>query len=113
MTAKAAGGGAENEGGDVFARIRDHLKHKGVDSLLEFIVDLAERDDALRRRLDITALARQDTWEDSPDGYPRERPYEWWNWRDSFVPDAPPDPEWVAVSDAGEAAFRKGEGQEA
>ena len=57
--------------------------------------------------LDMTALGRQETWEDSPEGYPQSRPYKWWNWHDSYVPDAAPDPKWVAVSDAGEAAFRK------
>ena len=56
--------------------------------------------------LDMTALGRQETWEDSPTGYPQERPYKWWNWHDSYVPGAPPDPKWVEVSDAGEAAFR-------
>ncbi len=29
--------------------------------------------------LDITALGRQEAWEDSPDGYPQTAPYEWWN----------------------------------
>ena len=57
--------------------------------------------------LDMTALGRQEIWEDSPEGYPQSRPYKWWNWHDSYVPDAPPDPTWIAVSDAGEAAFRK------
>ncbi|ALG08839.1 DUF899 domain-containing protein [Kibdelosporangium phytohabitans] len=37
--------------------------------------------------LDITALGRQETWEDSPDGYPQTPPYEWWNWHDAY--DAP------------------------
>jgi predicted dithiol-disulfide oxidoreductase (DUF899 family) len=60
--------------------------------------------------LDMTALGRQETWEDSPEGYPQSRPYKWWNWHDSYVPGAAPDPKWVAVSDAGEAAFRKGDG---
>ena len=57
--------------------------------------------------LDMTALGRQELWEDSPEGYPRSRPYKWWNWNDSYVPNAAPDPKWVEVSDAGEAAFRK------
>jgi predicted dithiol-disulfide oxidoreductase (DUF899 family) len=56
--------------------------------------------------LDMTALGRQETWEDSPKGYPQERPYKWWNWHDRYVPNAPPDPKWIEVSDAGEAAFR-------
>ncbi len=32
--------------------------------------------------LDITALGRQEEWEDSPEGYPRTPPYEWWIWHD-------------------------------
>ena len=60
--------------------------------------------------LDMTALGRQELWEDSPEGYPRSRPYKWWNWNESYVPDAAPDPKWVQVSDAGEAAFRKRDG---
>ena len=57
--------------------------------------------------LDMTALGRQEIWEDSPEGYPQERPYKWWNWNDSYVPDAAPDAKWDAVSEAGEAAFRR------
>jgi predicted dithiol-disulfide oxidoreductase (DUF899 family) len=34
--------------------------------------------------LDITALGRQETWEDSPEGYPRTAPYDWWNWHDQY-----------------------------
>lgn len=56
--------------------------------------------------LDMTALGRQELWEDSPQGYPQSRPYKWWNWHDSYVPGAPLDPKWDAVSEAGEAAFR-------
>src|SRR5438876_7052890 len=32
--------------------------------------------------LDITALGRQEEWEDSPDGYPQTPPYQWWNYHD-------------------------------
>ena len=59
--------------------------------------------------LDMTALGRQEAWEQSPQGYPQSRPYKWWNWHDSYVPGAAPDPKWVEVSDAGEAAFRNRE----
>ncbi len=62
--------------------------------------------------LDMTALGRQETWEDSLEGYPRSRPYKWWNWHDSYVPGAALDPKWVEVSDAGEAAFRKRDAEE-
>ncbi|MFC9255929.1 DUF899 domain-containing protein [Amycolatopsis thailandensis] len=34
--------------------------------------------------LDLTALGRQEEWEDSPEGYPQSPPYEWWNWHDSY-----------------------------
>src|SRR5205807_2346068 len=30
--------------------------------------------------LDMTALGRQETWEDSPDGYPQTPPYQRWIW---------------------------------
>jgi predicted dithiol-disulfide oxidoreductase (DUF899 family) len=57
--------------------------------------------------LDITPLGRQETWEDSPEGYPQTPPYKWWNWHDNYDADVSPDQTWVEVSDAGEAAFRK------
>ena len=56
--------------------------------------------------LDITPLGRQELWEDSPEDYPQTPTYKWWNWHDSYVEGAAPDRKWVAVSDAGEAAFR-------
>jgi predicted dithiol-disulfide oxidoreductase (DUF899 family) len=34
--------------------------------------------------LDITALGRQENWEDSPQGRPQSAPYEWWNWHDEY-----------------------------
>ena len=34
--------------------------------------------------LDMTALGRQETWEDSPAGYPKSPPYEWWDWHDEY-----------------------------
>ncbi|MCZ7459366.1 DUF899 domain-containing protein [Streptomyces sp. WMMC940] len=46
--------------------------------------------------LDMTALGRQETWEDSPEGYPQTPPYEWWNWHDEYGDDAEPAPEWLA-----------------
>jgi predicted dithiol-disulfide oxidoreductase (DUF899 family) len=33
--------------------------------------------------LDMTALGRQETWEDSPEGYPQDSPYSWWTWHDA------------------------------
>jgi predicted dithiol-disulfide oxidoreductase (DUF899 family) len=49
--------------------------------------------------LDMTALGRQETWEDSPEGYPQSPPYEWWDWHDEYGSRAPsrwfgdPDPD--------------------
>lgn len=34
--------------------------------------------------LDITALGRQEEWEDSPQGYPQTPPYSWWNYHDNY-----------------------------
>ena len=34
--------------------------------------------------LDMTALGRQEEWEDSPEGYPQTPPYVWWNWHDEY-----------------------------
>jgi len=70
-------------------------------------------DEAMRTTwnyLDITPLGRQESWEDSPEGYPQTPPYKWWNWHDNYGAEKAPDPKWVEVSDAGEAAFRDREG---
>jgi predicted dithiol-disulfide oxidoreductase (DUF899 family) len=34
--------------------------------------------------LDITALGRQEEWEDSPEGYPQTQAYVWWNRHDEY-----------------------------
>lgn len=34
--------------------------------------------------LDMTALGRQEEWEDSPEGYPQEPPYQWWRRHDEY-----------------------------
>jgi predicted dithiol-disulfide oxidoreductase (DUF899 family) len=34
--------------------------------------------------LDITALGRQEEWEDSPEGHPQTPPYGWWNYHDAY-----------------------------
>jgi predicted dithiol-disulfide oxidoreductase (DUF899 family) len=34
--------------------------------------------------LDITALGRQEEWEDSPEGYPQTPPYQWWRQHDQY-----------------------------
>jgi predicted dithiol-disulfide oxidoreductase (DUF899 family) len=52
--------------------------------------------------LDITPLGRQEVWEDSPEGYPQTKPYQWWNWHDRYAPGAAPDQRWVEISTAGQ-----------
>jgi predicted dithiol-disulfide oxidoreductase (DUF899 family) len=34
--------------------------------------------------MDITALGRQEKWEDSPAGYPQTEPYSWWKLHDEY-----------------------------
>ena len=53
--------------------------------------------------LDITALGRQETWEDSPEGYPQTPTYEWQNWHDAYD-DAGPSEEWQAQIERGTQA---------
>jgi hypothetical protein len=57
--------------------------------------------------LDMTALGRQETWEDSPEGYPQTQPYKWWNWHDNYN-ETSPDPLWLDITtDPAGAAVRR------
>ncbi len=49
--------------------------------------------------LDMTALGRQEAWEDSPEGYPKTPPYKWWNWHDAY--DQTQSSQWSSVVDRG------------
>jgi predicted dithiol-disulfide oxidoreductase (DUF899 family) len=59
--------------------------------------------------LDITALGRQEVWEDSPEGYPQTPPYTWWNWHDEY--DHAPSKQWEEKVqggiEAGQASARR------
>jgi predicted dithiol-disulfide oxidoreductase (DUF899 family) len=57
--------------------------------------------------LDMTALGRQETWEDSPEGYPQTAPYKWWNWHDNYGAEASPDPKWVDIITDPEGAAKR------
>lgn len=57
LAANAAGNDAEAEGAGALSRIRDHLKEIGIDTLVDMIVGMAERDPALFRKLDMAAAA--------------------------------------------------------
>jgi predicted dithiol-disulfide oxidoreductase (DUF899 family) len=50
--------------------------------------------------LDMSALGRQEKWEDSPENYPQTEPYKWWNWHDEYASSTSPDPRWAKVLDS-------------
>lgn len=56
----------------------------------------------------MTALGRQETWEDSPEGYPQTPPFEWLNWHDNYEAEPTPHPKWVDIlTDPYEAARKR------
>ncbi len=55
LAANAAGADGEKDGIGALGRIRGHLKERGVDALVEMIVEMAERDPELFRKLDMAA----------------------------------------------------------
>ncbi len=58
--------------------------------------------------LDITPLGRQESWEDSPEGYPQTPPYKWWNWHDNYDAEPSPNPKWIdIITDPQEAARKR------
>jgi predicted dithiol-disulfide oxidoreductase (DUF899 family) len=69
----------ESFGLSVFLRDGDSVfrsyftTHRGVEAL-----------GSLWTFLDLTPLGRQESWEDSPAGYPRTKPYEWWRRHDEY-----------------------------
>ena len=59
---------------------------EGDDVFRTYFID-ARGDEALGTTwsyLDMTALGRQEEWEDSPDGYPQTSPYQWWNYNNAY-----------------------------
>lgn len=57
LAVNALGGDADAEGDGALSRIREHLRQQGVDALVEMILDLAERNPVLFRKLDMAAAA--------------------------------------------------------
>ena len=55
--------------------------------------------------LDITALGRQEIWEDSPEGYPQTQAYAWWNRHDEYD-----EPTVFEAALTAQAASQRGEG---
>jgi uncharacterized Zn finger protein len=61
LAVNAAGDGAEAEAAGALSRIRDHLKRKGIDALVDLVLELAEEDQELFRKLDMaSAVAKGD-----------------------------------------------------
>jgi predicted dithiol-disulfide oxidoreductase (DUF899 family) len=60
--------------------------------------------------LDITALGRQEEWEDSPEGYPQTPTYEWNNWHDAYTDSGPTEGWSEMLTRAGDVGQRGGEG---
>ena len=56
--------------------------------------------------LDLTALGRQEAWEDSPAGYPQSAPYQWWKWHDQYTQPTP-DTDWDDMLADPAAAYLK------
>jgi hypothetical protein len=56
LVANDMGSDAETAGVGALGRIREHLKQSGTDALVEMIIQLAERDPALLRKLDVAAM---------------------------------------------------------
>jgi predicted dithiol-disulfide oxidoreductase (DUF899 family) len=48
--------------------------------------------------LDLTPLGRQESWEDSPEGYPQTAPYQWWNWHDMYGVESSTSKRWVQIT---------------
>jgi predicted dithiol-disulfide oxidoreductase (DUF899 family) len=57
--------------------------------------------------LDITPLGRQETWEDSPKGYPQSKPYQWWRWHDCYETEGATDPRWLDILTDPEGAAQR------
>jgi tetratricopeptide (TPR) repeat protein len=53
LAANAAGSASEADGAGAFGRIRAYLRGKGVDALVELVIELAERNPALFRKLEL------------------------------------------------------------
>ncbi len=57
LAANSLGAGALEQASSRFAKIREHLRGKGVEGLVEMVVGLAERDPSLLKELELSAVA--------------------------------------------------------
>jgi predicted dithiol-disulfide oxidoreductase (DUF899 family) len=57
--------------------------------------------------LDLTALGRQEDWEDSPEGHPQTPPYTWWRRHDAYDTELSPEQlEQIVRAPDAEGSFR-------
>lgn len=57
LAANSLGPGALEQASSRFARIREHLRARGIERLVEMIIGLAERDHSLLKELELAAVA--------------------------------------------------------
>src|SRR5258707_3093313 len=57
LAANSLGAGALKQASSRFAKIREHLRGRGVEGLVEMVVGLAERDPSLLKELELSAAA--------------------------------------------------------
>src|SRR5229473_343885 len=57
LAANSLGPGALEQASSRFAKIREHLRAKGIEGLVEMVVGLAERDPSLLKELELSAAA--------------------------------------------------------
>src|SRR5258707_8387993 len=57
LAANSLGAGALEQASSRFAKIREHLRGKGIEGLVEMVVGLAERDPSLLKELELSAVA--------------------------------------------------------
>jgi predicted dithiol-disulfide oxidoreductase (DUF899 family) len=92
-TADSGAALATRDGGDLRCYLRDggrvfqtyETKWRGIEAMLPTL-----------QLLDLTPYGRQETWEDSPDGWPQDRPGSWWR------RDGRPVAQWTRTSAAPE-----------
>jgi predicted dithiol-disulfide oxidoreductase (DUF899 family) len=70
----------DGAGISVFVRSDDNRVFRGYSTAARGI-DHLRNDLAL---LDLTPYGRQETWEDSPEGWPQTPPYQWWRLHDQY-----------------------------
>jgi uncharacterized Zn finger protein len=81
LAANSLGPGALEQVSSRFAKIREHLRAKGIEGLVEMVVGLAERDPSLLKELELSAVAAaaddKTLLAQFKKGYHRGHPHPW------------------------------------